>query len=71
MFEGKTRTSKINRSLESLIEYLFLETDFPTGVFLMTGTGIVPPEGFSLSVGDKVAISIGELNMENVVASDH
>jgi 2-dehydro-3-deoxy-D-arabinonate dehydratase len=54
-----------------LIEFLFLETDFPTGVFLMTGTGIVPPEGFSLSTGDKVAISIGELNMENVVARDH
>jgi 2-dehydro-3-deoxy-D-arabinonate dehydratase len=71
VFEGKTRTSKINRSLESLIEFLFLETDFPTGVFLMTGTGIVPPEGFSLSTGDKVAISIGELNMENVVARDH
>jgi 2-dehydro-3-deoxy-D-arabinonate dehydratase len=70
VFEGKTRTSKINRPLESLIEYLFLETDFPTGVFLMTGTGIVPPEGFSLSVGDRVAITIGELNLGNVVASD-
>jgi 2-dehydro-3-deoxy-D-arabinonate dehydratase len=71
VFEGNTRTSKINRSFESLIEYLFLETDFPTGVFLMTGTGIVPPEGFSLSVGDKVAITIGDLNIGNVVANDH
>jgi 2-dehydro-3-deoxy-D-arabinonate dehydratase len=71
VFVGKTRTSKINRPLESLIEYLFLETDFPTGVFLMTGTGIVPPEGFSLSGGDRVVISIGELNLGNAVASDH
>jgi 2-dehydro-3-deoxy-D-arabinonate dehydratase len=47
-----------------------METDFPTGVFLMTGTGIVPPGSFSLSTGDKVAISIGELSMENVVASN-
>jgi 2-dehydro-3-deoxy-D-arabinonate dehydratase len=68
VFKGNTRTSRINRSLESLIEFLFLETDFPTGVFLMTGTGIVPPEGFSLSVGDKVAITIGELHLENVVS---
>jgi 2-dehydro-3-deoxy-D-arabinonate dehydratase len=67
-FEGSTRTSKINRKFESLIEFLFVETDFPTGVFLMTGTGIVPPENFSLSTGDRVVISIGELTLENVVA---
>ena len=71
VFQGNTRTSRINRSLESLVEYLFLETDFPTGVFLMTGTGIVPPEGFSLSVGDKVVITIGELHLENVVSGHH
>jgi 2-dehydro-3-deoxy-D-arabinonate dehydratase len=68
VFNGNTRTSRINRSLESLVDYLFLETDFPSGVFLMTGTGIVPPEGFSLSVGDKVLITIGELHLENVVS---
>ena len=70
VFEGKTRTSQMNRRLEVLIEYLFRETDFPTGVFLMTGTGIVPPEGFSLSHGDRVVISIGELILENAVAGD-
>jgi 2-dehydro-3-deoxy-D-arabinonate dehydratase len=68
VFEGNTRTSKMNRGFEELIEYLFRETDFPTGVFLMTGTGIVPPEGFSLSPGDRVVISIGELILENAVA---
>ncbi len=68
VFEGKTRTSKINRTLESLIDYLFLETGFPNGVFLMTGTGVVPPEGFSLSAGDQVAIATGELRLNNVVA---
>jgi len=70
VFEGKTRTSQMNRRLEVLIEYLFRETDFPTGVFLMTGTGIVPPEGFSLSHGDRVVISIGDLILENAVAGD-
>ena len=71
VFKGKTRTSKINRLLESLVDYLFLETDFPTGVFLMTGTGIVPPEGFSLSGGDRVVITIGEQNLGNVVDRGH
>lgn len=70
VFTGNTRTSKINRRLEDLIEYLFRETDFPSGVFLMTGTGIVPPESFSLSAGDRAVISIGELAMENIVACD-
>jgi 2-dehydro-3-deoxy-D-arabinonate dehydratase len=66
-FEGDTRTSKISRALSSLVDYLFMETAFPSGVFLMTGTGIVPPESFSLSPGDTVRITIGELTLENVV----
>ncbi len=69
VFDGGTRTSQISRPLESLVEFLFRETDFPAGVFLMTGTGIVPPEGFSLAPGDRVGISIGELTMENLVAT--
>lgn len=68
VFEGTTRTSKMNRRLEELVDYLFRETDFPAGVFLMTGTGIVPPEGFSLSPGDRAVISIGGLILENQVA---
>lgn len=67
-FEGETRTSKINRPLSTLIDYLFMELEFPAGVFLMTGTGIVPPETFSLSPGDRVVITIGELTLENPVA---
>jgi 2-dehydro-3-deoxy-D-arabinonate dehydratase len=66
-FEGGTRTSKINRALSSLVDYLFKETAFPSGVFLMTGTGIVPPESFSLAPGDTVEITIGELTLKNVV----
>jgi 2-dehydro-3-deoxy-D-arabinonate dehydratase len=68
-FEGDTRTSKINRALSSLVDYLFMETAFPSGAFLMTGTGIVPPESFSLSPGDTVRITIGELTLENVVGA--
>ena len=46
---------------------MFRELDFPQGVFLMTGTGIVPPDDFSLLPGDTVRITIGELTLENEV----
>ncbi len=69
-FDGDTRTSRMNRRIEDLVGYLFRETDFPVGVFLMTGTGIVPPENFSLSHGDRAVISVGEPVLENQVDSE-
>jgi 2-dehydro-3-deoxy-D-arabinonate dehydratase len=48
----------MKRSLDELIEYLFRDNSFPRGCFLLTGTGIVPPDEFSLSEGDKVQITI-------------
>lgn len=69
IFQGTTRTSQMNRSFEELIDFLFRELDFPTGVFLMTGTGIVPKDDFTLVSGDSVRIAIGELSLENQVAS--
>ena len=69
VFEGSTRTSQIKRPLEELAGFLFLELEFPRGTFLMTGTGIVPPHDFSMSRGDTVRISIGQLTLENQVAS--
>jgi 2-dehydro-3-deoxy-D-arabinonate dehydratase len=67
-FTGETRTSQIKRSLEELASYLFMELEHPKGAFLLTGTGIVPGQGFSLSPGDVVSISIGGLTLENEVA---
>ena len=67
VFTGATRTSQLKRPLEELAAYLFRELDFPHGVFLMTGTGIVPPDDFSLLPGDTVRITIGELTLENEV----
>ena len=67
-FEGETRTSQIKRPLEELVGYLVRELNFPRGVFLLTGTGIVPPPEFSLSPGDVVRITIGEMTLENPVA---
>jgi 2-dehydro-3-deoxy-D-arabinonate dehydratase len=69
VFQGATRTSRMNRRLEELVEYLVRELDFPQGVFLMTGTGIVPPESFTLAAGDRVRIALGQLVLENEVGA--
>ena len=55
VFDGETRTSRLKRSLEEIAKWLFAELDFPEGAFLMTGTGLVPPDEFSLMSGDSVA----------------
>jgi 2-dehydro-3-deoxy-D-arabinonate dehydratase len=68
IFAGETSTSRIKRPLRDLVDYLRKELDFPHGVFLMTGTGIVPPDEFSLECGDQVRITIGTLTLENEVA---
>ena len=66
-FEGETRTSQLKRSLEEIAKWLFADLDFPGGAFLMTGTGIVPPDDFTLRPGDLVRISVGDLALENEV----
>ena len=63
-FEGATNTRKIVRPYEELIGYLGRDNLFPDGVVLLTGTGVVPPDDFTLQPGDEVAIrieGIGEL----------
>jgi 2-dehydro-3-deoxy-D-arabinonate dehydratase len=57
-FSGETSISKIKRSFSELAEYLFRCQDFPHGAVLLTGTGVVPPESFTLQSGDRVAIRI-------------
>jgi 2-dehydro-3-deoxy-D-arabinonate dehydratase len=58
----------MRRPLEELAGYLGKELSLPNGAFLMTGTGIVPPEDFTLTPGDRVEISVGGLTLENDVA---
>jgi 2-dehydro-3-deoxy-D-arabinonate dehydratase len=67
-FKGETCTSRMKRQLEELVAYLGRELAFPQGAFLMTGTGVVPPDDFTLRSGDKVEIVVGELTLENEVA---
>jgi 2-dehydro-3-deoxy-D-arabinonate dehydratase len=57
-FEGTTTLAQMARTPESLVEWLTKETDFPDGAVLLTGTGIVPPDDFSLTSGDEVGITI-------------
>lgn len=58
LFQDRTATSQLHRSLSDLTEYLLRDNEFPAGVFLMTGTGIVPPSEFTLQDGDEVTIRI-------------
>ncbi len=57
-FEGETTVSQLKRTPEALAGFLFRDNTFPTGTFLMTGTGIVPGDDFTLQSGDVVKITI-------------
>jgi len=57
-FAGETSTAQMKRTPEELVRYLVRDNVFPGGVFLLTGTGIVPPDDFTLEAGDDVRISI-------------
>jgi 2-dehydro-3-deoxy-D-arabinonate dehydratase len=57
-FSGSTAISQIKRTLPSLAEFLFRDNSFPNGCFLMTGTGVVPGDEFTLRSGDGVHITI-------------
>jgi 2-dehydro-3-deoxy-D-arabinonate dehydratase len=61
VFAGSTRLSEMRRTFDELIEYLFRDNEFPKGVFLMTGTGIVPQDDFTLARGDQITITVDGL----------
>jgi 2-dehydro-3-deoxy-D-arabinonate dehydratase len=58
VFQDEIRISRMKRKHRELVDYLTREMSFPAGVYLMTGTGIVPPDDFTLNVGDVVSITI-------------
>lgn len=58
VFEGDTLINQMKRSHEELVEFLFRECSFPFGVFLMTGTCIVPGNDFTLQSKDEIHIAI-------------
>ncbi|MFP6766787.1 MAG: fumarylacetoacetate hydrolase family protein [Planctomycetaceae bacterium] len=71
VFRGETNVDRMARSFEDLIGWLGRENVFPSGVILMTGTGVVPPDEFTLENGDVVSISItGIGTLTNPVVKD-
>lgn len=60
-WKGETSTRELKRGFDELVTYLFLENDFPDGVFLCTGTALVPEKQFTLQPGDVVNITIDQL----------
>ncbi len=67
VFAGETSTANMKRSFPELAHYLVRELDFPQGVLLMTGTGIVPPDEFTLAAGDRITIRVDKLELSNTV----
>ncbi|MGZ8921444.1 MAG: fumarylacetoacetate hydrolase family protein [Limisphaerales bacterium] len=68
IFSGKTSVDQIKRRFGELIDYLWRSQEFPHGVVLLTGTGIVPGDDFTLKAGDRVRINISGIgSIENTV----
>jgi 2-dehydro-3-deoxy-D-arabinonate dehydratase len=68
-FTAETQLAEMKRDPKTLVEYLFRDQTFAAGCFLLTGTGIVPPDSFTLASGDEIRISIeGIGTLSNVVA---
>ena len=61
VFAGRTDTGQLVRPLPDLVSWLFEEQDFPDGVVLSTGTGIVPDLDFSLEAGDEITIAVDQI----------
>ncbi|HTT22548.1 MAG TPA: fumarylacetoacetate hydrolase family protein [Candidatus Sulfotelmatobacter sp.] len=57
-FSGATTLKEMKRTPRELVRYLYHSSSFPSGCFLFTGTGIVPPDSFSLKSGDEITIAV-------------
>ena len=60
-FTGATQLSCMKRDAAVLVQYLYRNNTFPSGCFLLTGTGIVPPDSFTLRSGDEIRITIAAI----------
>jgi 2-dehydro-3-deoxy-D-arabinonate dehydratase len=61
VFDGATTLERMKRNFTELASYLYRDNDFPYGSFLLTGTGIVPPNDFTLEAADEIRISVAGL----------
>jgi len=68
VFQGDTTLAQMRRKPQELVDYLYRETSYQTGCVLLTGTGIIPPDAFTLQSGDLVEITIEPIGtLVNVV----
>jgi 2-dehydro-3-deoxy-D-arabinonate dehydratase len=59
----------MKRRFDELVHWLFRDNTFPSGVFLLTGTGVVPPDSFTLQSRDEVRITVPPIGtLRNVIA---
>ena len=72
-WQGTTSTSEMHRRFEDLVKYLFLQMNFPEGVILSTGTGLVPNMDFNLTPHDTVTVEISEIGelVNPVISADN
>jgi 2-dehydro-3-deoxy-D-arabinonate dehydratase len=69
VFEGETKVSQMTRSFTDLIHWLSRDNTFPQGAILLTGTGIIPEDNFTLQSGDTIEIGIDGIGiLKNRVA---
>jgi 2-dehydro-3-deoxy-D-arabinonate dehydratase len=67
-FSGRTSLNELKRDPQVLVDYLYRDNSFPRGCFLLTGTGIVPPDTFTLAPDDEIRITIDGIGtLTNVV----
>ncbi len=67
-FEGSTSVAAMARTFEDLVSWLGRDNSFPDGVVLLTGTGLVPPDNFTLGHGDEIGIEVAGIGrLVNVV----
>ena len=69
VFSGTSAVSEMKRDFATLASYLYRELSFPDGAVLFTGTGIIPPDAFTLQSGDDIRITVNEIGtLQNTVA---
>ena len=69
LFRGETSTARMKRSFTELVDYLLRDNPVPAGSVLLTGTGVVPPDDFTLEPGHRVEIHVPEIGtLVNTVA---
>ncbi len=70
VFDGSTTWSRMRRTPQELVEWLYRENSFPNGCVLLTGTGVVPPDAFTLAAGDVITIDVAAIGtLQNTVAA--